>query len=235
MLKIAVCDDGWTDIETLEKALDQFDQYPVDYDVFFSAGELLKYRKEHEKNYNMYIFDIEMPGMSGLELAKEIRKEDAKALFVFLTGYTSYVMDVFEVVTFDFIQKPATAEKLSPVLLKAASYLNLTRQEFVFSYRKNQFRIQYSDILYIEKKGRKAYIHTVSETFEANMTIEEIWKQLDADMFSHIHVSYIVNLQHIRVVEGDEVVLGNGMRLVIARSQKQALKEKHMDFIRRGM
>ncbi len=46
---------------------------------------------------------------------------------------------------------------------------------------------------------------------------------------------YIVNLQHIRVVEGDEVVLGNGIRLVIARSQKQALKEKHMDFIRRGM
>ena len=99
MLKIAVFDDGWTDIETLEKALDQFDQYPVDYDVFFSAEELLKYRNEHEENYNMYIFDIEMPGMSGLELAKEIRKEDAKALFVFLTGYTSYVMDVFEVVT----------------------------------------------------------------------------------------------------------------------------------------
>lgn len=116
----------------------------------------------------MYIFDIEMPGMSGLELAKEIRKEDAKALFVFLTGYTSYVMDVFEVVTFDFIQKPATAEKLSPVLLKAASYLDLTRQEFVSSYRKNQFRVQYSDILYIEKKERKAYIHTISETFEAN-------------------------------------------------------------------
>ncbi len=145
MLKIAVCDDGWTDIETLEKALDQ---YPVDYDVFFSAEELLKYRKKHEENYNMYIYDIEMPGMSGLELAKEIRKEDAKALFVFLTGYTSYVMDVFEVVTFDFIKKPATAEKLQPVLLKAASYLDLTRQEFVSSYRKNQFRIQYSDILY---------------------------------------------------------------------------------------
>ena len=121
------------------------------------------------------------------------------------------------------------------MLLKAASYLNLTRQEFVFSYRKNQFRIQYSDILYIEEKGRKAYIHTVSETFEANMTIEEIWKQLDADMFSHIHVSYIINLQHIRVIEGDEVVLGDGIRLVVARSQKQALKEKHMDFIRRGM
>ena len=140
MLKIAVCDDGWTDIETLEKALDQFDRYPVDYDVFFSAEELLKYRKEHEENYNMYIFDIEMPGMSGLELAKEIRKEDAKALFVFLTGYTSYVMDVFEVVTFDFIKKPVTAEKLSPVLLKAASYLDLTRQEYVFGYHFIKFK-----------------------------------------------------------------------------------------------
>lgn len=192
MLKIPVCDDGQTDIETLEKALDQFGQYPVGYDVFFSAGELLKYRKEHEENYNMYIFDIEMPGMSGLEMAKEIWKEDAKALFCIPDRLYRYVMGVLEVVTFDFIKKPVTIKKLSPVLLKAASYLDLTRQEFVFSYRKNQFRIQYSDILYIEKKGRKAYIHIVSETFEA---------------------SYIVNLQHIRMVEGDEVVIGDGIRL----------------------
>lgn len=82
MLKIAVCDDGWTDIELLEKALDQFDQYPVDYDVFFSAEELLKYRNEHEENYNMYIFDIEMPGMSGWNWQKKYGKKMQK-LFLY--------------------------------------------------------------------------------------------------------------------------------------------------------
>ena len=81
---------------------------------------------------------------------------------------------------------------------------------------------------YFEKKGRQAVIHTISENFKANMTTEEIWKQLDDKVFAHIHVSYIINLGHIRAIEGDEVVMDNEERLLIARSHKQNLKEKHM-------
>lgn len=65
------------------------------------------------------------------------------------------------------------------------------------------------------------------------MTTEEIWKQLDEKVFTHIHVSYIINLGHIRAIEGDEVVLDNAERLLIARYQKQGLKEKHMELMKR--
>ena len=65
------------------------------------------------------------------------------------------------------------------------------------------------------------------------MTTDEIWKQLDEKVFAHIHVSYIVNLGHIRSIEGDDVVLDNDDRLLIARSQKQIFKKKHMEFVRR--
>ena len=174
-----------------------------------------------------------MPQINGLELAKEIRKRDAKALFVFLTSYTQYVMDVFDVITFDYISKPITSEKLESVLLKAMHYLNLIKQDFVFQFRKNQFRVNCDDILYFEKKGRQAVIHTISDIYKTNMTTEELWKQLDDKVFSHIHVSYIINLGHIKAIEGDEVVLDNDERFVIARSHKQSLKEKHMEFMKR--
>ena len=75
--------------------------------MYFTAKELLKHVIDDGEMYHLYIFDIEMPEMNGLQLAKEIRKIDAKALFVFLTGYTQYVMDVFEVITFDYISKPS--------------------------------------------------------------------------------------------------------------------------------
>lgn len=233
MLKIAICDDSRTDVEMLECAFDKLRKYPIEYDVYFSGEELLKYYTLHEEVYHLYIFDIEMPEFNGLELAKKIREKDAKALFVFLTNYTKYVMDVFDVITFDYISKPITAEKLESVLLKAMRYLNLIKQDFVFQFRKNQFRVSCDDILYFEKKGRQAIIHTISEAYKTNMTTEEIWKQLDDKVFAHIHVSYIVNLGHIRAIEGDEVVLDNEERFMIARSHKQSLKEKHMEFIRR--
>lgn len=103
----------------------------------------------------------------------------------------TYVMDVFEVITFDYISKPITVEKLESVLLKAMQYLHMIKRDFVFQFRKNQFRISCDDIVYFEKKGRQAVIHTISENFKANMTTEEIWKQLDDKVFAHIHVSYI--------------------------------------------
>ena len=102
----------------------------------------------------------------------------------------------------------------------------MIKRDFVFQFRKNQFRISCDDIVYFEKKGRQAVIHTISENFKANMTTEEIWKQLDDKVFAHIHVSYIINLGHIRAIEGDEVVMDNEERLLIARSHKQNLKRK---------
>ena len=233
MLNIAICDDSRTDVEMLESAFDELKQYQFSYEVFFTAEELLKCVTDGGEMYHLYIFDIEMPKMNGLELAKEIRKTDAKALFVFLTGYTQYVMDVFEVITFDYISKPITVEKLESILLKAMQYLHLIKSDFVFQFRKNQFSVGCDDILYFEKKGRQAVIHTISDSFKTNMTTEDIWKQLDDKVFAHIHVSYIINLGHIRSIEGEEVVMDNEERLLIARSHKQNLKEKHMEFVRR--
>lgn len=235
MLEIAVCDDSRVDIELLEKAFDGFSQYTVNYDVFFNGKELLDYREKHQKVYHLYIFDIEMPEMNGLELAGKIRDEDKKAVFVFLTSYIEHVLEVFQVMTFDFIQKPITEEKLEQVLLKVIQYLDMVKKDFIFYFRKNQFLVSIEDILYFEKRGRKVVIHTVPENLTANMTTEEIWKQLDENLFVHIHMSYIVNLKHIKAVEGEEVVLDNGEHLFVTRAHKQEMKEKHMAFIRRMM
>lgn len=229
MLKIAICDDSKVDVEQLEAVLSALCNYQIEYNVYFSASELL----ECKENYHLYIFDIEMPDMTGLELAKELRQRGSKALFVFLTGYSQYVMDVFDVFTFAYIQKPITIEKLESVLSRAVHYLEIIKQDFVFQFRRNQFRISYDDILYIEKKGRQAVIRTVTENFRANMTVNEIWEQLDSRVFIHIHVSYIINMEHLRSIEGDEAVMDNGERLLVARAHMQELKEKHMEFVRR--
>ncbi|MDE7266759.1 MAG: LytTR family DNA-binding domain-containing protein [Lachnospiraceae bacterium] len=233
MLKVAVCDDSRMDVERLEAIFDKLSCYPVSYDVYFSAEELLKCISLNRELYHLYIFDIEMPGMTGLELAKKMRESGVKALFVFLTGYTQYVMEAFDVFTFDFIPKPATIEKLESVIIKAMDYLDMVKQDFVFQFCKKQFRVSCVDILYFEKKGRQAVIHTIPEDFKMNMTVSEILEQLDERVFVQIHASYIVNMEHLRSIEGDEAVMDNGDRLLISRSHKQGLKERHMEFVRR--
>lgn len=115
--------------------------------------------------YHLYIFSIKMPEMNNLQLAKEIRKVDAKALFVYLIGYKQYVVDVFEVITFDYISKPITVEKLEPVLLKVMQYLHLIKRNFVFQFRKTSF-VWVVMIFSILKKGRQAVKHTSSNSYK---------------------------------------------------------------------
>ena len=69
-----------------------------------------------EQGSDMYILDIEMLEVDGLAVAREIRNRDSKALVVFLTEYTKYLSDVFEVVTFDYIQISITVDRLHSLL-----------------------------------------------------------------------------------------------------------------------
>lgn len=103
MLHIALCDDNPASIEILEKYFDILNDSTIDYDVYFSAEELYRYKLNNELTYDIYILDIEMQGMNGLELAKTIRTNEPNALIIFLTSYSEYVFDVFEVITFDFL------------------------------------------------------------------------------------------------------------------------------------
>lgn len=76
MLRVAICDDSRMDVERLESALERLERYHIQWDVFYSGEELIEYKNKCEKDYDLYIFDVEMPGMNGIEVAARIRKED---------------------------------------------------------------------------------------------------------------------------------------------------------------
>ena len=82
MLHIALCDDNPASIEILEKYFDILNDSTIDYDVYFSAEELYRYKLNNELTYDIYILDIEMQGMNGLELANDSH-ERAKCSYHF--------------------------------------------------------------------------------------------------------------------------------------------------------
>ena len=234
-MRIAVCDDNPKELERIKGCFCRIQWYDLVCSYFDSTSTVMEILKTENSPYDLYILDIEMPGMNGLKLAKSIREKDSRALFVFLTSYTRYMKDVFDVVTFDFIEKPISDEKLLQILERAATYLNITSQHFSFGYRASRYSLKYDRILYIEKKGRQALIHTFEDVYKTNMTLEEIWKQLNPKSFVHIHSSYIINLYNLDRKDNEIAIMRNGEKLHITKGYRRELAMRHYEFVQGGM
>ena len=234
-MRIAVCDDNPKELERIKGCFCRIQGYDLVCSYFDSTSTVMEILKTENSPYDLYILDIEMPGMNGLKLAKSIREKDSRALFVFLTSYTRYMKDVFDVVTFDFIEKPISDEKLLQILERAATYLNITSQHFSFGYRASRYSLKYDRILYIEKKGRQALIHTFEDVYKTNMTLEEIWKQLNPKSFVHIHSSYIINLYNLDRKDNEIAIKRNGEKLHITKGYRRELAMRHYEFVQGGM
>ena len=234
-MRIAVCDDNPKELERIKGCFCRIQGYDLVCSYFDSTSTVMEILKTENSPYDLYILDIEMPGMNGLKLAKSIREKDSRALFVFLTSYTRYMKDVFDVVTFDFIEKPISDEKLLQILERAATYLNITSQHFSFGYRASRYSLKYDRILYIEKKGRQALIHTFEDLYKTNMTLEEIWKQLNPKSFVHIHSSYIINLYNLDRKDNEIAIMRNGEKLHITKGYRRELAMRHYEFVQGGM
>ena len=234
-MRIAVCDDNPKELERIKGCFCRIQGYDLVCSYFDSTSTVMDILKTENSPYDLYILDIEMPGMNGLKLAKSIREKDSRALFVFLTSYTRYMKDVFDVVTFDFIEKPISDEKLLQILERAATYLNITSQHFSFGYRASRYSLKYDRILYIEKKGRQALIHTFEDVYKTNMTLEEIWKQLNPKSFVHIHSSYIINLYNLDRKDNEIAIMRNGEKLHITKGYRRELAMRHYEFVQGGM
>lgn len=232
-MRVIVCDDSSQDIEVIRLYTGSLEEYSYECEFYDSSEIFLKEYKGKGKEADLYILNVEMSGADGITVAKEIRKKDAKALIVFLASNTKYVADIFEVVTFDYIQKPITKERLHHLLAKAESYLDMTSQSFCFDYRRNHYSIKSGEILYFEKQGRQLIIHTRCENYMTNMNLNELWTKLSERNFAAVHGSFIVNLKYIKTISGDKVLLEDGTQLHISRSCRKGLLERHLNFVER--
>jgi len=222
-VNFAICDDSVVDSNYVKELVTQWSndkKYQVNIDIFSSAEAFIFHYVEN-KEYDVLLLDIEMGNMDGVTLARQIRKSNKSVQIVFITGYSDYIAEGYDVEALHYLMKPLKKEKLYDVLDRAVNKIMQNEKHLVLNTFDEMIRIPLHEIIYIDVDRNYVTVHS-NKDYTVKKTLAEIEKELD-ERFFRIGRSAIVNLKYISRVTKTDVYLNNGIILQLPRGIYEAL------------
>lgn len=197
----------------------------IDYKVVaYESGEQLlnNYPSEAE----VIFLDIQMPGSSGIETAKQIRKFNQEVEIIFITGDPTYMQEGYEVNARRYLLKPLSyekfVEKVKPCIEKI---IERTSQYIWIKSEYSDYKVSIYEIEYAEKIGRKLRIYTTSHFYDTYLSMKELEEMLPVENFFRCHKSYLINLHRIKGLEKEGIII-NDQTIPIRRQTMKELKKQ---------
>lgn len=221
--RLAICDDSITDAEFVEGILNSWAmQRKITIQTkIFSSAESFLFEYAENKSFDILLLDIEMNGMDGVTLAKRVRKEDETLQIIFITGYSEYIAEGYEVAALHYLVKPVKKQKLMEVLDRALEKQKENQCCLNLEHSGEMVRIPFYQIRYLEVQHNYVTIHCKND-YKVKRALGEFEKELD-ERFSRVGRSMIVNLKYIQRVTKTEVFLSDGYVLPLPRGAYEPL------------
>ncbi|MGN0507273.1 MAG: LytR/AlgR family response regulator transcription factor [Lachnospiraceae bacterium] len=221
--RIAVCDDNAADSEYVLKLLSAWAKdrdVPIQAEQFPSAEAFL-FRYAEDKSFDILLLDVEMGGMDGVTMAKRIRPENETVQLVFITGYSDYIAEGYEVSALHYLMKPVKKEKLYSVLDRALEKCRQNERFLNLELSGELVRIPFYEISYLEVHQNYVTIHAKKE-YTVKRPLSDFETELDR-RFTRVGRAMILNLNFIRCVTRTEVQLTSGTTLPLPRGAYEPL------------
>jgi len=241
VIRIAVCDDFCECLDSVIKLLGMYQSKHSDVKTetegFDSPSSLLE-RIATKGKFDIYLLDILMPEMNGIELAQKIRERDENASLIFLTNSTDYALEAFGVSAVQYLLKPVDKKRLFPVLDKIiASHIREDNNLILVSASDGSIvKMLYSSIIVVEQAKRVMRFHLTSggvlESKMIRVPFNEAAAQLLGDKrFLHVHQSFVINMAHVQKLCPQSFAMKNGMTIPIPKPKYADVKNIYLEYI----
>lgn len=213
---VSICDDSPADRGYLSALVIKWAKETgreVRLSEYLSAEQFLFHLPD--AGTDLLLLDIEMGGMDGVTLAKKLRAQNDALEIVFITGYSDYIAEGYEVSALHYLMKPVKEEKLFAVLNRAAEKLQKNERLLVLESGGELVRLPVYRIRYADVQGNYVTVHA-DRDYTAKMTLSQLETQLD-DRFHRVGRSAIVNLTRIARVTRTDIFLNDGGSVPLPR------------------
>ena len=219
-MRIAVCDDEHLQSDLLCGYVSDWGRArhePVEISVFRS-GEAFLFAWDEDKAWDALLLDIQMDGIDGMALARQLRGEGSALPIVFITGFGDYMSEGFEVEALHYLLKPVDREKLYACLDRALQRAGQGAELLVDTVGGEALRLPQRELAALEAVGHHTHLTLADgSSVEVKAVFMELAGQLPAEDFVQCHRSYMVGLRHIRRLGKEQIVLDSGLLIPVSR------------------
>lgn len=235
MLRIAVVDDEKVYIDQIQEYIRQYGQEKdreIQTEAFCDGSGLLE---NYSPRFDIILLDIEMGEMNGMDVAREIRKQDSDVVLVFITNMAQYAINGYDVGALDYVLKPINYYTFSVRLERAVSRVKKRQpEEVLLNLPDGIKRIRVDQIHYVEVQNRMLHYHTESGLFVVRGTLQGAEDVLRESHFVRCNHWYLVNLQYVSEIRRNIVIVA-GEELEISRRNKTAFMSELTDYMGIGI
>lgn len=237
MLNVCICDDDPRDMAQIQALAESFaeehPEFSLKLQAFSSSFDLLEQLNE-KGGFDLYLLDILMPQLKGVELAERIRGRNEAAEILFLTSSPEYALNAFDVAACGYLLKPVDKEKFDKALLSAAYRLTQPENPYLLlKTREGMRKILLRELVMVESFNhyRVCVLTDGSKAVTAD-TLSSLMERLSDDpRFFSPHRAYIVNMEYISALNTASVLLSTGQHIPVARTSYATLKKAYMDYL----
>lgn len=241
MYRLALCDNCREDLDTLRKQTNawQLSRSTIETQLvcFDSAARLRQTLSSHF--YDLYVLDILMPGISGIDLGREIRSQDRTVPIIYTTTSKEFALAAYDVKACQYLLKPLRQEAVNEAL-DYACRMREERQMHPVSLHSGQglVTVAREDIMYIENVVRTSnYVlkdgREISETRRGGRFEDAVRETAQDDAFVQTHKSYFVNMAYISSLTSNCIVMDNGTHIPVNRRRADEVETKYLIFVSR--
>lgn len=234
-MRIAVCDDE-------DKELTHFTELIAEYQFirgvshecrfFHNITDFLCDMKAGE--YDLIMLDAVMPGINGVQAAREIRELDTDVKIIFVSLSAESAVDSYSVGAYYYLLKPVDAGSLFPLLDRVENELCLQDEEsLALKDRKGIARISFTGLEYVEVINKTVSFHMADGIIrEMTAALSDIeGKLLARPEFLKTHRSYLVNLNYVQTVGVNCIVTKNGHNIPLSRQRRNHIHDAYRNFL----
>lgn len=234
-MKVAIVDDSKEMLEIIRTCvIDNGENIVCECNTFQKARVLLDKMAAGQK-YDLYFLDIKISDLNGIELAKKIRELQSSAYIVFLTSYTEFALESYDlkIRAYHYIMKDNMKETIPKVLI--AIYKDLEEEKEDYYIIQNKFRyekVKNKDIMYIYKENKNSVFVTQNGICKERKALSKVIKLLGRPEFLFVDPGRIVNIRYIRRIEGNTVYLTDETRIYASQTGIKKLKKEISNYWR---